>query len=1034
MKQRITGLDLQIITGELTKSISNYRLQNIYNIASSSRRFLFKFSVPDSKKLMVLDCGNSVHLTEFERPTSPTPSNFVTKLRKHLKTRRLSGIKQIGNDRVLVLEFSDGMYYLVFEFFSAGNILLLDADNKILSLQRMVSEKGDNDRYAVNETYKMFDRSLFTTEFKHTKRSYTTSEIKDWIQTHRKKLEDNTTAKKNKVYSIHKLLFVNASHLSSDLILKNLNDLGITTSSSCLEFESDEEKLNSVVEALEKSENDFLALLSDKNDREISGCIVSKRNASFTPTDDPNEENLEFVYDEFHPFEPFKKNAEDYKFTQIEGYNKTLDTFFSALESTKYALKIEQQKQNATKRLENARQERDKQIQSLVQQQEANSKKGDSIIFHADLVNSCREAVQSLLDKQMDWTNIETIIKHESSRGNKIMSHIKLPLNLKENKINLLLTDMDHVSFSDNEESESDANSTASNSGSDSESETESEYESEDSDPEDSDSDSDSDLEMTRKKAKGPKKVVKKKSKREEAPKLSVWIDLALSPYANARLYFDSKKSAEIKKVKVEKNTGLALKNAERKIAQDLAHNLKNEHDTLQQIRPKYWFEKFYWFVSSEGYLCLAGRDNSQIDMIYYRHFNDNDFVVSSDTAGSLKVFIKNPFKGEGVPPSTLWQAGIFAMSASTAWNGKVSTSAWWLHGSDISKKDFDGSLLSPGDFYLKSKKEYMPAAQMVMGFGFYILVDEDTTSKYKEVRSAKEVEHGLKITMDNKKKDLEELIQQLESKESAEPSVAEKVEEPVVETDKHNGAEIPRDEDTSDTESLQSSLATVDLKSSKKPVKVRGKKAKMKKIAAKYADQDDEERRLRMSALGTLQQIDQIQKQKEEERVLAAEREKSKYQESAAVQRRKKEQKRELQRYLEDENEDESSISNYLDILDSLVAKPQPGDGIVAIVPVFAPWSSLQKLKYKVKIQPGSGKKGKCINDSINYFTNRKSDSSSTDTDLDWPQERELIKVAKPNDLVGVFTVSKVKLVLPGGQDGKKPSAKKATPKKGKK
>ena len=169
MKQRITGLDLQILTSELSKELSNYRLQNIYNVASNSRQYLFKFSIPDSKKVVVLEYGNRIHLTDFERPTTQQPTNFVTKLRKHLKTRRLSGIKQISNDRILVLEFSDGKYYLVLEFFSAGNILLLDESQRILALQRLVSAKQENDRYAVNEEYKMFDKSLFQQDFHYEK-------------------------------------------------------------------------------------------------------------------------------------------------------------------------------------------------------------------------------------------------------------------------------------------------------------------------------------------------------------------------------------------------------------------------------------------------------------------------------------------------------------------------------------------------------------------------------------------------------------------------------------------------------------------------------------------------------------------------------------------------------------------------------------------------------------------------------------------------------------------------------------------------
>lgn len=1041
----------------------NYRLQNIYNVSSSSRQFLLKFSIPDSKKVVVLDCGNKLHLTEFDRPTTQTPSNFVTKLRKHLKTRRLSQIKQIGNDRVLVLEFSDGLFYLALEFFSAGNILLLDQDRKILSLQRMVSDKGGNDRYAVNEIYKMFDESLFKSDFNYERKTYSKEQVQGWIKSQRDKLDQRSqdgNKKKNKVFSIHKLLFVNSSHLSSDLVQLNLIKNGILSSASCFDFENDDAKLDLIIKALEEAESDYINLL-EKSEDAINGYIVSKKNLLYNPDNDDSTNDLEYIMDEFYPYKPYKSDMDNYRFTEIQGYNRTMDSFFSTIESTKYALRIDQQKQQATKRLDYAREERDKQIQSLLAQQELNIKKGDAIMYYADLVDQCKDSVVKLIDQQMDWTNIESLIELEQSRGNKIARFINLPLNLKENKINLHLPDMDE----ENEE-----NKTAFDSDSDSDSNSDSDSSSDESELEsDSDSDSDSDSETTSEARPKQKKV--KKSGKPAKSKISVWIDISLSPFANARVYFESKKSAESKQIKVEKSTEFALKNAKKKIEQDLNNKLKNENDSLKQIRPKYWFEKFLWFVSSEGYLCLAGRDNSQIDMIYYRHFNDNDYFISSDIEGSLKVFIKNPFKGESIPPSTLMQAGIFAISASSAWNGKVTTSAWLLHGADISKKDFDGTLISSGNFNYKAKKTYLPPCQLIMGFGFYWLGDEETTKKYTETRLSREEEHGLKIVMDNKKQDLEHSSKSLNkiqsslnevddekvsAKEDTEPSKEDITSEPASESKegkkrlsakerrmlrKGKDIKVSENEDTDEDvfDPIEQEMKNLKLEetkkktaepSSQKPPNVRGKKSKMKKIAAKYADQDEEERKIRMEALGTLKQVEaEKQKQIDEEENKEL---KDKYvNEALNAERRKNQEEREYRKYImEEANEDESSVVNYLEILDSFISKPQPDDCLVNLVPVFAPWSALTKFKYKVKIQPGGGKKGKCINDTLNYFANRKLDPSHTDTELDWDNEREILKGAKPNDLMGVFTVSKVKLMLPGGQDK---TARKAPAKKGK-
>lgn len=1018
MKQRITGLDLQILTSELSKELSNYRLQNIYNVASNSRQYLFKFSIPDSKKVVVLEYGNRIHLTDFERPTTQQPTNFVTKLRKHLKTRRLSGIKQISNDRILVLEFSDGKYYLVLEFFSAGNILLLDESQRILALQRLVSAKQENDRYAVNEEYKMFDKSLFQQDFHYEKRLYDLDEVESWIQTHKLKLSQNSDNKKAKVFSIHKLAFINASHLSGELIQKWFFELGIDPSQSCLSFEKNQEALQRVVNALGVCEDKYIDLINGAIATE--GYIVAKKNNKVSEKSD-----LEYIYDEFHPFEPYKPNQEGIKFISVSGYNKTLDKFFSNIESTKLSMKIEQQKENAAKRLEKARSERDKQIDSLVAQQRLNAKKGELIQYHSELVEECRSYVQLFIDQQMDWTNIETVISLEQKKKNELAQHIQLPLNLKENKIKVLLED-----FDDYEESTESASATETGS------ETETESESESSSESESDNDED----------KIPVKRTQRKTNTKEKPKrktIPTWIDLSQSAFANARSYFDSKKTAETKQVKVENSTSMALKNAERKITQDLTRSLKQENDTLKEIRPKYWFEKFFWFVSSEGYLCLAGKDASQTDMIYYRHFSDNDSIVSADMEGSLKVFIKNPLKGEALPPSTLMQAGIFAMSASSAWNGKVTTSAWVLHGTEISKREFDGSIVPEGEFNYLVQKEYLPPAQLVMGFGFYCLLDDESTKRYGEIRTKRELEHGFAIVVDNKKKELEEI--RLAQKASAKENTAQEQR-----VDESSESDDNEDDGGEDADSPDTDTVSVDANGEEKPVIVqqlpRGKRSKLKKIAAKYRDQDEEERKLRMDALGTLKQVEERLSKTQIENLEKSESVKKQQQKEVILERKKKQKERELQKYLlgddnnDEETNNESHIVNYLEILDSFTAKPSTKDTIVGLVPVFAPWSALQKFKYKVKIQPGSGKKGKCIGDSINYFVNRKMDSSSRDVDLDWPQEREFINNFKTNDIVGIFTVGKVKLVLPGGSgdsnksgksNNKKPASKKGNKKK---
>lgn len=105
-----------MIAHELSHTLVSLRLANIYDL--SSKILLFKFAKPDEKRQLVIDSGFRCHLTEFVRTTAAAPSPFVARLRKFLKSRRLTAVAQIGTDRIIEFRFSDGMYRLYLEFFA----------------------------------------------------------------------------------------------------------------------------------------------------------------------------------------------------------------------------------------------------------------------------------------------------------------------------------------------------------------------------------------------------------------------------------------------------------------------------------------------------------------------------------------------------------------------------------------------------------------------------------------------------------------------------------------------------------------------------------------------------------------------------------------------------------------------------------------------------------------------------------------------------------------------------------------------------
>lgn len=107
------------------------RLQNIYDI--NAKTFLLKFSSASSttaeegesdslKQMIVIESGLRLHSTRYHREKNVRPSPFTMKLRKHLRTRRLLSLKQVGGDRIVDFEFyggEAGNYHLITEFYAS---------------------------------------------------------------------------------------------------------------------------------------------------------------------------------------------------------------------------------------------------------------------------------------------------------------------------------------------------------------------------------------------------------------------------------------------------------------------------------------------------------------------------------------------------------------------------------------------------------------------------------------------------------------------------------------------------------------------------------------------------------------------------------------------------------------------------------------------------------------------------------------------------------------------------------------------------
>jgi hypothetical protein len=651
------------------------------------------------------------------------------------------------------------------------------------------------------------------------------------------------------------------------------------------------------------------------------------------------------------------------------------------------------------------------------------------------------DAVNGLIAQGMDWVEIGKLIELEQKRKNPVASIIKLPLKLEENTITLLLDEEEEVE-SDNEADETD---------------------SEASDSEDDEAPS------------------KQPSKKIEDKRLTIDINLGVSPWSNAREYYEQRKSALEKEEKTLKSSTKALKSTAQKIEQDLKKGLKQEKALLRPVRQPKWFEKFNWFVSSDGYLVLGGRDAQQNEILYKKYLRKGDVYVHADLHGAGTIVIKNNQASPDapIPPSTLSQAGTLAVCSSSAWDSKAVMAAWWVNADQVSKSAPTGEFLPMGSFMVRGKKNFLPPARLELGFGLMWHISDDSKANHTKHRiqtppqssavntpaesvfsrddmedesangSDSEDEPASPPEDNDEQERLQNPLQSSAGNASDNEDVpvahsiedlADKVNDVSLNTAEaahdspaHEDNDKDRDSDEEGHSSAQpSGTATPSSKPTKGPAPLpRGKRTKAKKAAKKYAWQDEEDRAAAQALIGAAVGKEKALKEAEEKAKREAEtlfqKERRRMQHlrtQEEVKRTEEARKRMLEDdVLDEELEGEAETAAGLD---AVVGAALPGDEIIECIPVCAPWAAMGRYKYKVKIQPGTGKKGKVVKEILGAWTaatNAKGviDEKALDKEKMWPREVELIRSLRSEEWVGAVPVKGLRVVQSGGLLGGK-------------
>jgi predicted ribosome quality control (RQC) complex YloA/Tae2 family protein len=186
---------------------------------------------------------------------------------------------------------------------------------------------------------------------------------------------------------------------------------------------------------------------------------------------------------------------------------------------------------------------------------------------------------------------------------------------------------------------------------------------------------------------------------------MRIEIDLNKSVESNASDYYErikhqKKKLEGTKKAIV--NTQLKLKKV-----------IEDKNKALESLKPKKetisreWYEKFRWFISSEGFLVLGGRDATSNEILIKKHTEQNDIIFHTDMVGSPFFVVKTENNAPGRP--TITEAADATITFSRAFKLGLSTNKVFMAKPEqLTKEAKAGEFVPKGGFVTKGKLEYI--------------------------------------------------------------------------------------------------------------------------------------------------------------------------------------------------------------------------------------------------------------------------------------------------------------------------------------
>jgi len=180
----------------------------------------------------------------------------------------------------------------------------------------------------------------------------------------------------------------------------------------------------------------------------------------------------------------------------------------------------------------------------------------------------------------------------------------------------------------------------------------------------------------------------------------NVKLDFRKDVNENAQKHYEKSKKCK-KKIDGAKE---AIEETEKEIK---AGKEKKRKIEKKEPTKKYWFDRYKWYISSEGHIVIAGKDTKTNEEVVKKYLEKYDRYAHAEAGGAPSVVVKKGEKDE-IGEKTLKEACQFSIIHSKEWKRGISAGrAYWVKPEQVSKTAEAGESLPTGAFVIRGKRNY---------------------------------------------------------------------------------------------------------------------------------------------------------------------------------------------------------------------------------------------------------------------------------------------------------------------------------------